>query len=225
MKNNIILLKFFQNGESMLTNEKKIQIESIVRKIIMDVDFSESQTVDIVSLVKKDDFLVQSADLPIGTTGYLAVNDNSPVDESGKYHRLIVVNKKFKNPDNEDNVILKKSRFITAHEYGHFILHKPKNQPLYAHRDSDKRDDPQELEADYFARSILMPADNFLECNKIMDKLLANFRLLEKRDNGIGQNEAWSDIKLELLSKMFKVTKNKAKRRLEDIDVLSSIAG
>lgn len=224
MKNNIIQFNFSQYGDGMLTKERKIQIENIVKNIISDYDFSESQTVDIVSLVKKDDFLVQSADLPLKTTGYLAVNDSAPIDENGEFHRLIVVNKRFKNPDNEDNVVFKKSRFITAHEYGHFKLHKPEDQPLYAHRDSDRRDDPQEQEADYFARSILMPADNFLECNKIIDKLLANIKLLKMRNNDLIQNEDLSSYKVELLSRMFKVTKDKVKRRLEDIDVLSSIA-
>lgn len=48
-----------------------------------------------------------------------------------------MVNKVFDNPDNEEDVVFKKSRFITAHEYGHYILHKSSEQTLYAHRDND----------------------------------------------------------------------------------------
>lgn len=192
---------------SDITFEKKKEIEDIVTGILSDCDFSEGPSVDIVTIVKNNGFLVQSADMPMDVTGYLAVNDREPVDESGHYNRLIVVNTKFKNPNNEENVVLKKSRFITAHEYGHFILHK-KNQELYAHRDSDKREKPEELEADYFARSILMPMELFTAMNQCLDEFLKKSKYTEK--------EVYL-MKIRMLSILFKVTKEKVKRRLEDV--------
>lgn len=214
MKDNVIRFPFLKNGDYMLTNERKQEIEKIVKSILEKESAPVSLTVDIVSLVKKDGFLVQTANLPLETTGYLAVNEQKPVDDSGNYHRLIVVNEKFKNPNNEENVVLKKSRFITAHEYGHFILHKPKWEALYAHRDSDRREDQQELEADYFARSILMPAKTFLLINNTLDLIIS-----ENKDDP----NANLDYKITTLSSLFKVTTDKVKKRLGDIDVITSI--
>lgn len=203
-----------------ISKERKIEIEQIVSDILKPYQISIlSPAIDIVSIVKKDEFLVQSADLPIETTGYLAVNDKEPVDDNKEFHRLIVVNNKFRNPDNEDNVVLKKSRFITAHEYGHFKLHKDPDESLYAHRDSDKRDSPQELEADYFARSILMPKRVFLNVNMLIDSA---FQDSLNRD-GYLHKRAAETARLKLLSKYFKVTGNKVSKRLEDIDILSSM--
>ncbi len=191
-----------------ITLNRKNEIEEIVTKILLDYDFSKEPSVDIVTIVRKDGFLVQKADIPMDVTGYLAVNDNEPVDEMGQYNRLIVVNTKFKNPDNEESVVLKKSRFIAAHEYGHFILHK-KEQKLYAHRDDDKRENPEELEADYFARSILMPMERFKKCNKVIDEILSIF----------GHEKA-EKLRVEILSMVFEVTRDKVKKRLGDISEL-----
>ena len=116
-------------------------------------------------------------------------------------------------------MVLKKSRFITAHEYGHFKLHKDPNEELYAHRDRDKRDTPQELEADYFARSILMPKDIFLSMNRLIDSA---FNEAAKQDGYFHQNVA-NNVRLELLSKYFKVTRNKVSKRVGDIDILLSM--
>lgn len=201
-----------------ISNEKKIEIENIIHNIISNLDFSESPSVDIVSLVKNNHFLVQAADLPINTTGYLVVNENEFIDNK-KTHRLIMVNKTFKNSGNEENIVLKKSRFITAHEYGHFILHKKPDEALYAHRDSDKRNSAEELEADYFARSILMPAKNFLEAIDIINNALKNFTCKTGNERNIRDK-----CILEILSDYFKVTKAKVLKRMEDIDVLKSIS-
>lgn len=222
--NNIISFKNYnrRKGDICMPDiekNRKIQIENIVEKLISNLDFSETPSVDIVSLVKRDNFLVQTAELPMDTTGYLIVNDEEYVDEDKKFHRLIMINKKFKNPDNEENVVLKKSRFITAHEYGHFILHRKPNEKLYAHRDSDKRDTPMEVEADYFARSILMPAKSFMRTNDLIDEILN--KTMAKNDNI--QKDVCNKFKIEFLSKYFKVTKAKVLKRMEDIDVLTSM--
>lgn len=200
-----------------INRERKIEIEEIVSQITANLDLSISPSVDIVSLVKSDGFLVQTANLPLNITGYLIVNENEFIDNKNT-HRLIMVNKTFKNPNNEENVILKKSRFITAHEYGHFILHKKPDELLYAHRDSDNRDSPEELESDYFARSILMPAKNFLESVTIIDNSIEY--IIKK--NAKFKNMCYN-LKIELLSNYFKVTKAKVQKRMEDIDIIKSI--
>lgn len=203
-----------------ISDSKKMEIEKKVSSILVNAGLEEETVVDIVSLVKNDHFLVQSGDLPIDTTGYLAVNDNEPIDEENQISRLIVVNNKFRNPDREENVVLKKSRFITAHEYGHFILHKLSEEPLYAHRDSDKRDTEEELEADYFARSILMPAKIFLEIVDVINKV--SEEMMNDKGN-CKEKDFYEKLKIEFLSKYFKVTQNKVIKRLEDVDFLRSM--
>lgn len=197
-----------------ITTKEKLDIEEKVGEILSSYEFSSlkgnnSLIVDIVQLVKGSQFDVQTSEMDINTTGCLFVNDLDTIMNTKK-NRLIVVNKDFKNNDNDENVVLKKSRFITAHEYGHFILHKKEGIPIYAHRDSDRRTDPEELEADYFARSILMPYELFKQ-------YVETIKLLNLYD----------DIKdaALLLSNIFKVTKDKAYKRLNDLEELKDVYG
>lgn len=196
IKFNDILI--YKGDDRMLNIEKSrmLEIEDITSKLLQNVDFEKSPYVDIVSLVKKDGFEVEPNEMDIETTGCLLVNN----DEKNR-KRLILVNTFFKNPENESDVVFKKSRFITAHEYGHFILHREEGQPIYAHRDTYHRTEPIELEADYFARSILMP--------------LSQFKMYHEILNQMGNND--EKFTVELLSKIFKVTRNKAKKRMEDL--------
>lgn len=184
--------------DNVLTTKRKQEIESEADNIIAKLDLKKSPFIDISSIVKNDGFEISTMKMPIETTGCLFVNDSKNESEREK---LIVVNTVFKNPDHESDVVFKKSRFITAHEYGHFILHMPKDKPLYAHRDSDKRDEPEEIEADYFARCILMPKKYFMVFYELV--------------NEFGNND--KDFTVEMLSRFFRVTKNKVKARMEDL--------
>lgn len=204
--NNIIKFYYVQRnfqGDFLMNDIKKermLEIEEIVNGLLSGINFEKSPYVDIVSLVKKDNFEVKTETMDIDTTGYLVVNDNAE-----KLERNITVNTIFKNPDNETDVIFKKSRFITAHEYGHFILHKKSEDPLYAHRDSDHRTEPMELEADYFARAILMPLEQF----KLYNTVLNDFSNMD------------NEFVNKILSRLFRVTKNKIEKRKEDLLVLN----
>lgn len=142
--------------------------------------------------------------MDIETTGYLLVNDSA-----GKSERIIAVNTDFKKPDGETDVVFKKSRFITAHEYGHFILHRKECQAIYMHRDTSHRTEKIELEADYSAKNILMPYQQFSLYYEIVGEMC----------NG--------DVSFitDILSKLFNVTKNKAKKRMEDLSTLTNEAG
>lgn len=185
-----------------ISKEKMMKIEKITNNILSkyNVDLSKNPYVDIVSIVKQDSFKVEPRLMPIDTTGCLLVNDSSTNKE-----RSIIVNKVFKNPDDEEDVVFKKSRFITAHEYGHYVLHKASDDPFYAHRDSDKRGTEKELEADYFSRSLLMPLKNFTSYyNELMD--------ISDNDN---------DFTINTLSMIFKVTRNKINKRIEDLEILN----
>lgn len=198
----IFLHDFFvcKGGSNMPKIEKQrmLEIENITKKLLINTGSEQSPSTDIVSLVKKAGFEVKPQKMDLETTGCLLVDDDDK-------KRIIMVNTIFKNPDNEDDVVFKKSRFITAHEYGHFILHKESGQPIYAHRDTCHRTEPIELEADYFARSILMPSDKFQLYYEIV--------------NQFGNND--EDFTVSILSKLFKVTRKKIKMRMEDLLTLA----
>lgn len=195
------MTEFEKSTTSVIEKRKMLEIERKTADLLKGVDFEKSPYVDIVSLVKKDNFKVEPTPMDIETTGCLFVNE----DENNP-NRLITVNTFFKNPENESDVVFKKSRFITAHEYGHFILHQEQGEPIYAHRDTYHRKEPNELEADYFARSILMPLNQFSTYYDIL--------------NEMGNND--EPFTVEMLSKLFKVTKNKVKKRIGDLLVLSN---
>lgn len=184
-----------------ITKDKKIEIEREVKRLLKGTDFSQYPSVNITSLVKKDGFEIEIVPMPIETTGCLLVNESED-----KPQRLITVNAMFNNPDNEEDVVFKKSRFITAHEYAHFILHKQDKGPLYAHRDTEHRTEPSELEADYFARSILMPYNTFKVCYDVLKEMYTDDE----------------ESVVLYLSRMFDATKKKVKLRIQDLQELGS---
>ena len=178
-----------------LNKERKIEIESVVDGIVGHINFTKNPFIDIVSIVEKEGFVVESRKMDIETTGYLFIGDNV---------RYIWVNTDFKNPNNDDDVVFKKSRFITAHEYGHYKLHNVSS----AHRDTYHRTEPQELEADYFARSILMPLKYFNACYNAVKEYNSN-------DSYI----------IDILTRFFSVTKDKVSKRIADLSELGELLG
>ena len=183
-----------------ITKKRKQEIEKTVQKILFKEELlKDGPSLDVVRFVKKAGFKVLIEDMDIDTTGLLLVNDDDKT-------KIIVVNEKFKNPNNESDIVVKKSRFITAHEYGHYILHKKEGEPIYAHRDTYHSTEEKELEADYFARSLLMP--------------IKTFDLFYQTANEIGNND--ENFTVEILSRAFGVTKSKVKKRIGDLALLNS---
>ena len=187
-----------------LTREKMEEIEKITNNITNKIDFTNTCAVDITPIVEGDGFQVIPMKMNIDITGSLYVDDNNK-----KNCKIITVNTQFTSNGYEEEIILKKSRFVTAHEYGHYVLHKKEGVPMFAHRDTEHKTDYNELEADYFARSILMPIDIF----KIYYQIS-----MEKTQNDI-------EYTTLLLSKVFVVTINKIKARIHDMDVLEMCNG
>ncbi len=211
--------KMFKNTDKLgsdtdikdVSTEKKCEIEEKVSEILKENGFTtnlkrHNPTIDIVTLVRNHGFAVQSVHMDKDTTGILIVKDGKTVLDTGK-DKLIAVNADFDNPDNDEDVIFKKSRFITAHEYGHYVLHKKEGIPMYAHRDTAHRTDPIELEADYFARAILMPLKIFSIYVKAIDNIAPSMK---------------EDERISILSKSFKTTKNKVAKRIKDINEMEN---
>ena len=191
-------------SENTIPKERMLEIESLADNITEKLDFNKSPFVDITSLVKRDGFTVTPKLLDIDTTGILHVDENDITNPV----RDIIVNTQFENPSGEEDVIFKKSRFITAHEFAHYKLHMPPGQAFYAHRDSSKRDTMQEQEADFYARSLLMPRKEFSIYYNIATE--------------IGNND--KDFIVKSLSKLFGVTTKKIRERIEDLKELEGLS-
>lgn len=116
--------------------------------------------VKIIGLCNKYGIEVYGAELPDDMSGFILIQDeplkNYPTG------RLIVHNKK-------DS--LKRQRFTIAHELAHYILHRDKNDKIYAHRDVGQTGGI-EAEANYFAAQILMPAELVFKALKKLEKEL-----------------------------------------------------
>ncbi len=178
--------------------ERKKFIEETVSKITNEngIDYS---LFDITKfLITKYNFRIGVQDLDKNTTGMLLVDDDAYIPNADT-HRLIVVNRDL-NVDDEYTYNLKK-RFIIAHEFAHFILHK-KDHTQFAHRNTDKKDSNDEKEAEFFARSLLMPKDLVIG--------VLSIGAVSTLD---------SSAKANIISRLFSVTHKKAKQRMDDLEL------
>lgn len=178
----------------MPSEERRKTIENVVDEIIAKQDLGKPGFNLIGFLTDKEHFRVGIQDLDNDTTGMLLVNEKEPITDTGS-HRLIVINSSLE----KDPEYLQKRRFITAHEYGHYILHKENNE-IYAHRDTTKRDAPYEKEADYFARCLLMPRN-------LMQHV---FDLWDLKNAG-------EEEKITTIARSFNVSRKKAKLRIAEV--------
>lgn len=188
-------------AEAVTSKSISVVVSRIVSKLAPKYTLLKEPCVDISSIVKKDKFKIKFMDMPIDTTGCILVNDRK---WGIKKERFIIVNENLSIPEDndEDDIIFKKRRFITAHEFGHYILHKPQNEPLYAHRKSNNENRlNEEIEAEYFARCLLMPERSFISFYEGL--------------NLFGNDD--EEYTITMLSNLFKVSKNKVRIRLEEL--------
>jgi len=184
---------FYGRKRKMPTTEKRKLIEEKVDNIILENEALHTPAFDIVKFLKAEGFAVAAKLLDDDTTGMLLVDDENFVPNTTT-HKLIVINNLLQEQDN----YIQRRRFIIAHEYAHYVLHK-EGRIQYAHRDTSKRDSPIEKEADFFARCLLMPG------KAIRGLLNLDFIKVLSIDD-----------KISLVSRIFNVTPKKAKQRLEE---------
>ena len=180
----------------MPNTERRQEIEKIVDEIIVKNSLAVPGFDLTRFLTKEYDFKIGAQALDENTTGILLVDDDRYIPDTDT-HRLISVNRDLGVED--EYVYNLKRRFIVAHEFAHFILHKNEHTQ-FAHRDTDKKDTPEEREADYFARCLLMPR-----------KLLCDVLDVD------GIKEQSLCDKANIISRLFSVTLNKAKIRIEEL--------
>lgn len=186
-----------------IINQKLEELEKIASDTLNKNNFSDSH-VDIVKLIRSNDFLIRTMYLDDSVTGLLLVDDNNTILDTDS-HRLIVV--KRMNPN--DEYAYEKSRFIAAHEFAHYLLHK-RDKQQFAHRDKKRYGNifkMSEWEADALARCILMPKS---KVKKIVEKY---------KENSAGK-VITSDMLIGEVARTFEVTPVKANQRLEELNII-----
>lgn len=178
----------------MPEERRKAEINAVVEDVLSKNKILTNPAFDIVKFLKENEgFAIASKPMADDTTGMLFVDDENFVSDT-ETHKLIVINSMLtEQPD-----FVQRRRFIIAHEYAHYKLHK-NNTSQYAHRDTSKKDTLEEKEADYFARCLLMP-------KHIIDVIL---------DIDFVKKSSY-DSKIALIARIFNVTKKKVKQRLEE---------
>lgn len=188
--------KRVRKGKKMPSQERRNEIENIVIKLLEKEPELNKPAFDIVSyLINNEKFAIASSPMNDGTTGMLFVDDNNKI-KGTNVNRLILINSLLKN----ETDFVQRRRFIIAHEYGHFLLHK-NAETQFAHRDTKEKDSLIEREADFFARCLLMPKATLL--NVLNIELVKNMSIEEK---------------ISFVARVFNVTKKKANDRLLEVN-------
>lgn len=178
----------------MPRKERKVEIEQIINDLSNKHKEFTIPAFDIIKLLKeKEGFAIGTKVMTDDTTGMLIVDDENWIEDA-QTHRLIVVNALLQ----EQKDFIQRRRFIIAHEYAHFILHK-KETKQFAHRDTSRKLSEEEKEADYFARCLLMPETAL--------RSLLNLDFVK----GLSFT-----TKIMLVSRFFNVTQNKAIQRVKE---------
>lgn len=169
--------------------------EEIIRKAkeICEINNISEYPVKIVDLCKNYGFSVFEEYLPDDVSGFIVVQE----EDFNKYEsgKVIVANL---------SELAARRRFTIAHELGHYILHKKKDEKLYAHRDTGESG-RIESEANIFASNILMPEElvrNALELSE--NPLVASFDL----------------FKIYYIAEQFAVSRSAAQVRLKQLGII-----
>lgn len=176
----------------MEKREIREKAEDLLRKY-EDVYSGGDDYVNIVTLSKKEGFTVGQAVLSEGLEGIIAVDKEKDSLLGTGSNMVIAVDHKLDK---------RQQRFIIAHELGHYILREKPDAPVFAHRESARKKNEEESDADYFAACLLMPKREF-------EAALEYYRRL---------NENAADYTLAaLLSKRFQVPELAALRRIGEV--------
>ena len=145
-------------------------------------------------LTQKENFVLGLKEMECNTTGVLLINQEEFIRGTNT-HKLILINQKLQEQPN----FQQRSRFIAAHEYGHSKLHAG-GKPYYPHRDTSNVNAPQEQEAEYFARCLLMPEKSIRELTELSAVANGSF-----------------EDKVAMIARFFNVTQKKASQRMADL--------
>ena len=145
-------------------------------------------------LTREESFVLGLKEMDRNTTGVLLINQEEFI-RGTTTHKLILINQRLQEqPDFQQ-----RSRFIAAHEYGHYKLHAT-GMSYYPHRDTSNVNAPQEQEAEYFARCLLMPEKSIRELMKLS-----------------AVADGSTEDKAAMIARFFNVTQKKASQRMADL--------
>lgn len=197
-------IRFYRmhKGFSDLPANRRSEIQQEAQNVLLQYEqiYSKTDAIDIIrflteGLQNENRFKVQIAKLPVGTTGIVLANRDSFIRNTN-VHNLITINSCLELEPN----FRQRARMIIAHEYGHVRLHFLNGrEPHFAHRDMEHRFDNDEMEAEYFARCLLMP-----------ERGVQQYLNLLKKNVGTASDQQ----NAELISRAFDVTMQKAYDRL-----------
>jgi len=180
-----------------MEEHKRKGIEEKARQTLEDANDKNDAMVDIINIANNLGFTVYNVEMEDSEDGFILVNEKENNIFGQETSKLIGVN-------------LTRSaewkRFIIAHEIGHYILYynEEKNNGMFAHREHKTGKDEFENEIDFFAASLLVPAERFkknlnelkkanLTKKEIIFILAERFRverkIIERRFGELGLNE------------------------------------
>ena len=177
-----------------LNTERKRVIEDKVNALIdKDIALREPGFDIVKFLTTTEKFRIATAYMKNDIISLLLVDDIKLL-EPQKTHKLIIVEQHYDELDN--SVAIK--RFLVACQYAHYILHK-NHKKQYAY-EITRKSNMDDIEAEYFARCLLIQSN-------ILNEILSLNFIKELSDSS----------KVELISRIFRVTETIATKRLNDI--------
>lgn len=199
IKEGILMPNLENNQLILIDSSDKNKIDARINELKSQYPQLNKSNFDLISFLKSQyNFAILEVPLEDDTTGYILVDEKNLLGfKNFITHRLIVTNESLFNYIN----YLQKRRFIIAHEFGHYILHKHDSQIQFAKRDTEHFNTKEEQEAEYFARSFLMPESEVLQ---VINRI---------ENHSITQ-------KVEEIKKTFNVTENKARYRLQELGLI-----
>lgn len=190
-------------GMIELKNERKNEIEELAFRIRSEYDINLK--FDLIKfLTNYQGFEIRLQYIDDDTTGLIFANDNESIQKTNS-KAVIIINEKLR----EDKFFEQKKRFICAHEYGHYVLHKG-NSTKFARRDTGAKKTQEELEAEYFAFCFLLPKKTleFLFQDDVTKKVIDELKNIKKQSYS------------EVIATLFNVTPKKAHARLKELGLI-----
>ncbi len=179
------------------------ELDDIASKILADNNCT-GPYIDIIRIVKQDDFLIQAAYLEDSIKALLLVDEHKKIYKANT-HRLIIISKFV-----YDRYFLEKSRFIIAHEYAYFILFG-NGISRFAHKyQSTNKSNIRENQANTLARCLLMPR---LKVHELIKSMCSS------------DDDITSDKLIGMVAKTFGVTPKVANQRLDELGYIGITGG
>lgn len=179
----------------IISREDRDKAEEMIQLFFQSQELSLTPPIDIFALATSVGFDVRGAYFSSEIDGVMLANEKAEKIENFLSNKVIVYSKK-KSPQ--------ETRFIVAHELGHYIKEKsanPNGQILAAARDHSEADysnNKDEQFIDYMAAAILVPKED----------LVKRFSRLQSTGD---------PMLYKKIAKVYKVNEDLAKRRVEEV--------